>query len=86
MEVYIMMKAGGTKKHLVVIMESAYESMTLQQIGNLVCDSCQVTMWQVDIDNIDVYTEQVNVEIQEIDIVDDYGVNRMPIVISREVD
>ena len=85
MDMFIMMKAGGTKRHLVIIMESAYESRTLQQIGNLVCDSCQVTMWQVDIDNMDVYTEQ-DVDLHEIDIVDDYGVNRMPIVISREVD
>lgn len=65
-----MSKAGGTKRHLVLIMESAYESRTLQQIGNLVCDSCQVTMEQVNIDLQDV---------EEIDIVDDYGVNRMPI-------
>lgn len=85
MEMFIMMKAGGTKRHLVGILESAYENRTLQQIGNLVCDSCQVTMWQVDIDNMDVYTEQ-DVELHEIDIVDDQGVHRMPIVISREVD
>lgn len=85
MELYIMMKAGGTKRHLVGILESAYENRTLQQIGNLVCDSCQVTMWQVDIDNMDAYTEQ-DVDLHEIDIVDDQGVHRMPIVISREVD
>ena len=70
MEAYVMSKAGGTKRHLVVVMESSYESRTLQQIGNLVCDSCQVTMWQV-IDNLQ--------DVKEIDIVDDYGVNRIRI-------
>lgn len=65
--------AGGTKKYLVIILESAYESRTLQQIGNLVCDSCQVTMEQVSNNLRDV---------EEIDLVDNYGVNRMPVVIS----
>lgn len=73
MEVYIMGQAGGTKKYLVIILENAYENMTLQQIGNLVCDSCQVTM------------EQINADLQEVDeivVVDDYGVNKIPVVIS----
>lgn len=72
MEAYIMMQAGGTKKHLVIIMEGAYENMTLQQIGNVICDSYQVNMWQI---NVDIQ------DIDEIDIVDNNGVNRMPVVI-----
>ena len=64
MELYIMGAAGGTKKHLVIIFEGAYEHMTLQQIGNLICDSCQVTMGQVNVDLQDV---------EEIDIVDSIG-------------
>lgn len=60
MEAYIMCRAGGTKKYLVIIKESAYESRTLQQIGNLVCDSCQVTM------------EQVDVNLQEVSIWEQY--------------
>lgn len=74
MEAYIMCQAGGTKKYLVIVDESAYKSMTLQQIGNEVCDSCHVTM------------EQVNVnlqEVDEIDIVDGYGINRMPVAVYR---
>ena len=66
-------QAGGTKKYLVIILESAYESRTLQQIGNLVCDSYHVTMEQVSNNLRDV---------EEIDLVDNYGVNRMPVVIS----
>lgn len=50
MEAYVMSKAGGTEKDLVLITRCAYESMTLQQIGNRVCNSCQVTMEQVNID------------------------------------
>lgn len=64
MELYIMGPAGGTKKYLVIIFEGAYEHMTLQQIGNLICDSCQVTMEQVNVDLQDV---------EEVDIVDSIG-------------
>lgn len=74
MEAYVMCQAGGTKKYLVIVDESAYKSMTLQQIGNEVCNSYHVTM------------EQVNVnlqEVDEIDIVDSYGINRMPVAVSR---
>lgn len=74
MEIIIMSKAGGAKKHLVIILEDAYKTRTLHQIGDLVCDSCHVTMEQV---NVDLR------EVEEIDIVDDYGVNRMPVAVSR---
>ena len=74
MEIIIMSQAVGTKKHLVIIMEDAYKTRTLQQIGDLVCDSYHVTMEQV---NVDLQ------EVEEIDIVDDYGVNRMPVAVSR---
>lgn len=64
MELYVMSRAGGSKKHLVIIFEGAYEHMTLQRIGNLICNSCQVTMEQVNVDLQDV---------EEVDIVDSIG-------------
>ena len=68
MEISVMSRAGGCRKHLVIIFEGAYKHMTLQQIGNLICDSCHVTMEQVNVDLQDI---------EEVDIVDSIGVERL---------
>lgn len=42
MEIYLMGPAGGTKKYLVVILDSTYKKYTLQEIENMVCYSNHV--------------------------------------------
>lgn len=74
MEVYMMMRAGGIKKYLVIVEESAYETYgTLQHVEHALFDS-----WHVS-------TYQINIDLDEIDGV--YLINRdgMHLISEKEV-
>lgn len=51
MEAYVMMQAGGIKKYLVIVDESAYETYgTFQHVEHAIFDSWHASTFQVNVD------------------------------------
>lgn len=75
MELYIMVPAGGTKKYLVVILDSTYKKYTLQEIENMICYSNHVTVTGVG-DGLD--------EVSEVCLVDEAGIRRFEIDVEDD--
>ena len=75
MEAYVMMQAGGIKKYLVIVDESAYETYgNLQNVEHALFDSWHVSTFQVNID-LD--------EIERVYLVDRDGIH---LISEKEVD